>query len=101
MDQRRWLLEIAVLSLSLSWMAAETGGYLIEEGPKLWTVPGNSIHLKVTRLSGNNGIFTLLGFLLFYVLRWIIALNLVFRCAHLGRSSLHSGRCGHEMNGAA
>lgn len=92
-ERKRWLLRIALFSLPLPWVAAETGWIVAEYGRQPWSI-GEILptYLSTSSLSAGDLYFSLAGFIGFYTVLLIIELFLMFRFARLGPSSLHTGR---------
>jgi cytochrome d ubiquinol oxidase subunit I len=101
-QQRRWILRLALYSIPLPWLAAEAGWFVAEYGRQPWAI-GEVLptHLATSTLGVGDLIFSLSGFIGFYTLLLIAELYLMFKYARLGPSSLHSGRYHFEAGGAA
>lgn len=99
--EKRWLLRMALFSLPLPWVAAETGWFVAEYGRQPWSI-GEILptHLSTSSLSAGDLYFSLAGFIGFYTFLLIIELYLMIRFAKLGPSSLHTGRYYHERQTA-
>ncbi len=96
-DQKRWLMRMAVWSIPLPWIAAETGWFVAEYGRQPWTISGVlPTHMSVSTLSIEQLWFSIGGFALFYTILLVIELYLMFKYVRLGPSSLHTGRYYHE-----
>ncbi|MBC3928369.1 cytochrome ubiquinol oxidase subunit I [Undibacterium sp. CY21W] len=90
---RPWLLKWAVWSVPLPWIACEMGWFVAEYGRQPWTVQGMlPTHLSTSALSGNDVLFSLGGFLLFYTLLLIAEVYLMLKYVRLGPSSLGTGK---------
>jgi cytochrome d ubiquinol oxidase subunit I len=97
-DQKRWLMRMAVWSIPLPWIAAETGWFVAEYGRQPWTISGVlPTHLSVSSLSSEQLWFSIGGFALFYTVLLVIELYLMLKYVRLGPSSLHTGRYYHEL----
>lgn len=97
-DQKRWLLKLAFWGIPLPWIAAETGWFVAEYGRQPWTISGVlPTHMSVSHLTGDQLLFSLTGFLVFYTVLLIIELKLMFKYVKLGPSSLHTGKYHHEI----
>lgn len=97
-DQKTWLMRLAVWSIPLPWIAAETGWFVAEFGRQPWTISGIlPTHLSVSSVSSGQLWFSLGGFTLFYTVLLMIELYLMFKYVRLGPSSLHTGRYCHEQ----
>ncbi|MBK9130083.1 MAG: cytochrome ubiquinol oxidase subunit I [Gammaproteobacteria bacterium] len=99
-QQRRWILRLALYSIPLPWLAAEAGWFVAEYGRQPWAI-GEVLptHLATSTLGVGDLIFSLSGFIGFYTLLLIAELYLMFKYARLGPSSLHSGRYHFEAGG--
>ncbi|MEJ2345338.1 MAG: cytochrome ubiquinol oxidase subunit I [Gammaproteobacteria bacterium] len=100
--QKRWLLRLALYSIPLPWIAAETGWFVAEYGRQPWSI-GEVLPTSLSTSSLQTGDlwFSLAGFVGFYTLLLVVELFLMFRFARLGPSSLHTGRYALEQGGAA
>jgi cytochrome d ubiquinol oxidase subunit I len=97
--KKRWLLWTALFALPLPWIAAETGWFVAEFGRQPWTISGIlPTHLSVSSLSVESVYGSLISFIVFYTLLFIIEMYLMIRFARLGPSSLHTGRYYFEKN---
>ncbi|MFZ4528099.1 MAG: cytochrome ubiquinol oxidase subunit I [Undibacterium curvum] len=98
-ENRRWLLRWAVWSLPLPWLACELGWFVAEYGRQPWTVQGMlPTHLSTSALHGNDVLFSLSGFIIFYTLLLIAELYLMAKYVRWGPSSLGTGRYEFERN---
>jgi cytochrome d ubiquinol oxidase subunit I len=92
-DQKRWLMRLALWSIPLPWIAAETGWFVAEYGRQPWTISGVlPTHLSVSSLEASQVWLSLAGFLFFYTVLLIIELYLMIKYVRLGPSSLGTGR---------
>ncbi|NJD06209.1 MAG: cytochrome bd-I ubiquinol oxidase subunit CydA [Methylococcaceae bacterium] len=92
-DQKPWLLKLAVWSIPLPWIAAETGWFVAEYGRQPWTIAGVlPTHMSVSHLSSGQLWFSMGGLVTFYTVLLIIELYLMLKYIRLGPSSLHTGR---------
>ena len=100
-DQKRWLLKMALYSIPLPWLAAESGWFVAEFGRQPWAI-GEILptQLATSTLGTGDLIFSLSGFIGFYTLLLVAELFLMFKYARLGPSSLHSGKYHFEAAGA-
>jgi cytochrome d ubiquinol oxidase subunit I len=97
--KKRWLLWTALFALPLPWIAAETGWFVAEFGRQPWTISGIlPTHLSVSSLSVESVYGSIIAFIVFYTLLFIIEMYLMIRFARLGPSSLHTGRYHFEKN---
>lgn len=90
---KRWLLRLALWSIPLPWIAAETGWLVAEYGRQPWSI-GEVLptYLSTSSLQAGDLWFSLAGFIGFYTLLLVVEMYLMFRFARLGPSSLHTGR---------
>jgi cytochrome bd ubiquinol oxidase subunit I len=96
-EQKTWLLKLAVIAIPLPWIACEMGWFVAEYGRQPWTISGIlPTRLSSSSLSTGDLYFSLAGFIGFYTLLLVIELFLMFKYARLGPSSLHTGRYHHE-----
>jgi cytochrome d ubiquinol oxidase subunit I len=101
-DQKRWLMKLAVWSIPLPWVAAETGWVVAEYGRQPWTISGVlPTHMSVSNLTSDQLWFSLMGFLVFYTILLIIEMFLMIKYVKLGPSSLHTGKYHFESTQAA
>ncbi|MBK1890869.1 cytochrome ubiquinol oxidase subunit I [Undibacterium sp. 14-3-2] len=100
-ESRPWLLKWAVWSVPLPWIACEMGWFVAEYGRQPWTVQGMlPTHLSTSALSGNDVLFSLGGFLLFYTLLLIAEVYLMLKYVRFGPSSLGTGKYALESTNA-
>ncbi|HOB63054.1 MAG TPA: cytochrome ubiquinol oxidase subunit I [Candidatus Competibacteraceae bacterium] len=100
-ENQRWLLWAAVLSLPLPWLSAELGWVVAEYGRQPWTVSGTlPTHLSASTLSIGQISFSLSGFVLFYSALLVVEMFLMIKYARLGPSSLGTGRYHFETRDA-
>jgi cytochrome d ubiquinol oxidase subunit I len=92
-DEKKWLLRLALWSIPLPWLAAETGWFVAEYGRQPWAI-GEVLPtaLGTSSLPVSDVALSLGGFVLFYTLLLIADLYLMFKYARLGPSSLGTGR---------
>jgi cytochrome d ubiquinol oxidase subunit I len=91
LKRRRWFLRWAVLAIPLPWIAAELGWVVAECGRQPWTIAGVlPTHLSASTLGRGDLIFSLVGFVLFYTLLFVIEMYLMVKYARLGPAE--SGR---------
>ncbi len=93
LEQNRWLLKLAVVSLPAPWIACELGWFVAEFGRQPWAI-GEVLptFLATSSLTTGDLIFSLVGFLGFYSLLLVIEIYLMVKFARLGPSSLGTGR---------
>ncbi|OIQ84605.1 cytochrome bd ubiquinol oxidase subunit 1 [mine drainage metagenome] len=100
-EQKTWLLRLAVIAIPLPWIACEMGWFVAEYGRQPWTISGIlPTRLSSSSLSTGDLYFSLAGFIGFYTLLLVIELFLMFKYARLGPSSLHTGRYHYERAAA-
>jgi cytochrome d ubiquinol oxidase subunit I len=99
-QNKRWLLKMALFGIPLPWIAAETGWFVAEYGRQPWSI-GEVLptHLSTSSLGAGDLYFSIAGFVGFYTLLLVVELYLMFKFARLGPSSLHTGRYHFEQSG--
>ncbi len=100
-ENKRWLLKLALFGIPLPWIAAETGWFVAEYGRQPWSI-GEVLptYLSTSSLGSGDLLFSLAGFIGFYTLLLVVEMYLMFKFARLGPSSLHTGRYHFEQNKA-
>lgn len=97
--QKKWLLKFALLMLPAPWIAIEAGWFVAEYGRQPWTVYGVlPTHLSVSNIDVNNVIFSMIGFVVFYVILAIVEVYLMLKYVRLGPASLGTGKYYGENN---
>jgi cytochrome bd ubiquinol oxidase subunit I len=82
---RRWFLHWAVWAIPLPWLAAELGWIVAEYGRQPWTIAGVlPTHLSVSSLGVGQLVFSLIGFVFFYSLLFVVEMVLMVKYARLG-----------------
>lgn len=101
-EQRRWLLRLALFAIPLPWIACETGWFVAEFGRQPWAI-GEVLptFLATSSLTPGSLIFSLVGFIGFYTFLLVIEMWLMFHFARKGPSSLGTGRYHLEQNASA
>ncbi|MHB8622118.1 MAG: cytochrome ubiquinol oxidase subunit I [Sulfuricaulis sp.] len=101
-DRKRWLLRLALWSIPLPWIAAETGWFVSEYGRQPWAV-GEVLptSLAASNLPTGDVWFSLSGFALFYTALLVADLYLLIKYARLGPASLGTGRYAGDAAQAA
>ncbi|MBY4675708.1 cytochrome ubiquinol oxidase subunit I [Marinobacterium arenosum] len=100
-EQKRWLLKMALFAIPLPWIAIETGWFVAEFGRQPWAISEVlPTFMAASSLEARDLIISLTGFILFYSVLAVIELWLMFRFARLGPSSLHTGRYHFESQPA-
>jgi cytochrome bd ubiquinol oxidase subunit I len=99
-EQKRWLLRIALYSIPLPWIAIETGWFIAEFGRQPWAI-GEVLptFLATSSLTVTDLIISIAGFVTFYTFLLVIELWLMFHFARKGPSSLGTGRYHLEQSG--
>lgn len=99
-NHRRYL-RLTLYLIPVPYLAAEFGWILAEVGRQPWVIHQYlPTFMGVSSVDMGALIFSLSGFVLFYVLLFIIELFLMFKYARLGPSSLGSGRYYFESQDA-
>jgi cytochrome d ubiquinol oxidase subunit I len=92
-NQKTWLLRLALFAIPIPWIAAEMGWVVAEMGRQPWTISGIlPTHLSSSSLSTGDLYFSLFGFMGFYTLLLIVEMYLMFKYARIGPSSLQTGK---------
>ncbi|MHB8742487.1 MAG: cytochrome ubiquinol oxidase subunit I [Sulfuricaulis sp.] len=101
-EHKRWLLRLALWSIPLPWIAAETGWFVSEYGRQPWAV-GEVLptSLAASNLPTGDVWFSLGGFALFYTALLVADLYLLIKYARLGPASLGTGRYAGDAAQAA
>ncbi len=85
MNYPRWALRAAVIALPAPWIAAEMGWFTAEFGRQPWTVDGIlPTALSVSHLSIGDLVVTLVGFVGFYSVLFIIEMGLMLKYIRKG-----------------
>jgi cytochrome d ubiquinol oxidase subunit I len=88
-EQSRWFLKLALLSLPLPWIAAELGWIVSEHGRQPWAIEGIlPTNLGVSSVSSGQVWLSLIGFVVFYTLLAIIDVFLMVKYIKLGPTKL-------------
>ncbi len=81
----RWALRLAVLIIPAPWIAAELGWFVSEYGRQPWTVDGVlPTALSVSHLSVQDLLLTLVGFVAFYTILFIVEMGLMIKYIRKG-----------------
>jgi cytochrome bd ubiquinol oxidase subunit I len=84
-EENRWFLKLAFLSLPLPWIAAELGWIVAEHGRQPWAIEGIlPTYLGVSSVSTGQVWFSLIGFVVFYSLLAIVDVFLMIKYIKLG-----------------
>jgi cytochrome d ubiquinol oxidase subunit I len=100
-EEKRWLLWLAVAAIPLPWIAVETGWFVAEFGRQPWAI-GEVLptFLATSSLEASDIIISLAGFIAFYTFLLAIEMWLMFHFARKGPSSLKTGKYHFEKAGA-
>ncbi len=98
-QEKRWILRAALLSIPLPWIAVECGWFVAEYGRQPWAV-GEILPVNVaaSALSPAELWTGLAGFAILYTCFLIAELYLMVKFARKGPSSLKTGRYHFEQN---
>lgn len=98
-QDKTWFLKLALWSIPLPWIAAESGWIVAEYGRQPWAI-GEILptFLGVSSISTAQVTTSLLGLALLYTGLLVIELYLMFKYARLGPSTLGTGRYFYEAN---
>lgn len=96
----KWVLTMALISLPFPWIAIEAGWIVAEMGRQPWAI-GEILPtaMGVSSLEYNDVLASLIGFVSFYSILFIIEIYLMLKFIKLGPSSLHTGRYHFEKAG--
>ncbi|MBM3632294.1 MAG: cytochrome bd-I ubiquinol oxidase subunit CydA [Alphaproteobacteria bacterium] len=84
-EDNRWFLKIALLSLPLPWIASELGWIVAEHGRQPWAIEGIlPTNLGVSSISSGQVWFSLIGFVVFYSLLAIVDVFLMIKYIRIG-----------------
>jgi cytochrome d ubiquinol oxidase subunit I len=85
LDRRRWLLQVAVLSIPLPWIAAEFGWFVAEFGRQPWIIEGIlPTAAAVSDLGAGTVLLTIAGFVAIYTVLFIIEVGLMVAAIRKG-----------------
>lgn len=97
--QKKWLLKFALLMLPAPWIAIEMGWIVAEYGRQPWTVYGVlPTHLSVSHLTVPTLVWSIIGYMVFYGVLFVIEVYLMKKYIRLGPASLGTGKYFGEMN---
>lgn len=97
LQNHRWLLRCALYAIPLPWIAAESGWLLAELGRQPWVLTGIlPTYFGISTLHWQNVLVSLIGFVSFYGLLFIVELFLMFKYARKGPSTLGEKRYHYE-----
>ena len=98
-NNRPMLMRLAMYTMPLPWIAAETGWIVAEYGRQPWTISGIlPTNLSASSLQPGDLYFSIAGFVGFYTLLLIVELFLMVKYIRLGPSSLGTGRYHFERS---
>jgi cytochrome bd quinol oxidase subunit 1 apoprotein (EC 1.10.3.-) len=99
-DQKPWLLKLALFSIPLPWIASEAGWFVAEYGRQPWAVGEIlPVHMAASNLAAGDIIFSMVAICSLYTVFLVAELYLMFKFARLGPSSLKTGRYHFEQAG--
>ncbi|HAD42322.1 MAG TPA: cytochrome bd-I ubiquinol oxidase subunit CydA [Plesiomonas shigelloides] len=100
-EQKPWLLKLALWGIPLPWIAIEAGWFVAEYGRQPWAV-GEILPVTsaASAIGASDVIFSMLLICGLYTLFLIAEMYLMFKFARLGPSSLKTGRYHFEQTGA-
>lgn len=99
--ERRWVLQMALWSLPLPWIAIEFGWIVAEYGRQPWAIADVlPTRLATSSLQTSDLLWSLSGFFVFYTALAIVDVYLMTKHARLGPSSLGTGRYHFERSAA-
>ncbi|CZF83800.1 MULTISPECIES: cytochrome ubiquinol oxidase subunit I [Grimontia] len=92
-DEKPWLLKLAVLGIPLPWIACEAGWFVAEYGRQPWAVGEIlPVHMAASNLPASEIITSLVAIVTLYTVFLIAEVYLMVKFARLGPSSLKTGR---------
>ncbi len=99
LQQRKWLLWFAMISLPFPWIAGEAGWIVAEYGRQPWAI-GEILptYMGVSSVSNGQVLTSLGGFFIFYTLLFIADIYLMIKYAKLGPSTLGTKRYHFETS---
>lgn len=87
----RWLLNCALWSLPLPWIASEAGWFVAEYGRQPWSIAEVlPVHASVSNLSISDVVITMVAYTLFYTVMFFAAFYLMQKFARKGPSATFS-----------
>ncbi|MDI1301357.1 MAG: cytochrome ubiquinol oxidase subunit I [bacterium] len=100
-EHKPWLLRLALFSLPLPWIAAQTGWIVAEHGRQPWSI-GEILptYMSASTLSQGDVMGSMVALVVFYTALLVAEMYLMIRFARQGPSSLHTGRYHFEKNAA-
>jgi cytochrome d ubiquinol oxidase subunit I len=93
LQQRKWLLRFAMISIPFPWIAGECGWIVAEYGRQPWAV-GEILptYMGVSSVTTGQVLTSISGFVIFYSLLFVVEIYLMLKYARLGPSSLGTKR---------
>jgi len=92
-DQKRWLLQLLLVSLPAPWLAIELGWFIAEYGRQPWTIGGIlPTFLSTSSLTAGTVVGSLVAMGVLYTVFLIAEMYLMIKFVRLGPSSLHTGK---------
>lgn len=102
LQQRKWLLRFALISIPFPWIAAECGWIVAEYGRQPWAIAEIlPTFMGVSSVSAGQVWGSLIGFIIFYTFLFVVEMYLMFKYARLGPSTLGTQRYYFEKNNLA
>ena len=90
LDRYPWLLRVAVLSIPLPWIAAESGWIVAEVGRQPWSIEGVlPTAAAVSSLGATTVLVTIAGFALIYTVLFIVEMSLMIAAIRKGPEPDH------------
>ncbi|MBE1277197.1 cytochrome ubiquinol oxidase subunit I [Enterovibrio baiacu] len=92
-DEKPWLLKLALFGIPLPWIACEAGWFVAEYGRQPWAVGEIlPVHMAASNVPASEIITSLVAIVLLYTVFLIAEVYLMVKFARLGPSSLKTGR---------
>ncbi|MEZ9526147.1 cytochrome ubiquinol oxidase subunit I [Enterovibrio norvegicus] len=92
-DEKPWLLKLALIGIPLPWIACEAGWFVAEYGRQPWAVGEIlPVHMAASNVPASEIITSLVAIVLLYTVFLIAEVYLMVKFARLGPSSLKTGR---------
>ena len=92
LEERRWFLRVALLSLPLPWVSSELGWIVAEYGRQPWAIQGVlPTYLANSAVSVGSVWLSLGGFVLFYSILAVVDVFLLVRTVRLGPGLVSAG----------
>ncbi len=97
-DEKPWVLKLAILAIPLPWIASEAGWFVAEYGRQPWAVAEIlPVNMAASNLQASEIIFSILMIFALYTLFLIAEVYLMLKFVRLGPSSLKTGRYHFEQ----